>query len=187
MNKIRLVAISICTLCCILATGCSKEEKYDVDYSNEIAEMTFSADAESYKSAFSTYLNKGVYEGSLEDIDSSLISSNLISSIDVEVDDSVQEPPPTISIDEDDTTEDYEYPIIDMFGNIIDYGSKEESDKSFEEYANQPYYTVMSCDIYYNTVLFKVFDKGQSQIKVYEAKLNESKQIDSFQILDIKG
>ena len=133
----------------------------------------------------------------MEDIDNELISSSLIKNRMIDSQDEGEYStegdvgPSALGdyvAEGDDYTEEYdEYPIIDMFGDIISYGTKEESEKSFQDYDEQPYYTVMSCDMFYNTAVFKVFNKGESKIQVYEVSLNGSKQMDSYIILDIKG
>lgn len=191
--KKTVIAVVVIMLIANL-TGCKeKDETYIVDYSNEIAEMTFKADYSEYIEAFSEFLNSD----ELEDIDNELISSSLIKNRMIDSQDEGEystegEVGPSALGDYvaegDDYTEEYdEYPIIDMFGDIISYGTKEESEKSFQDYDEQPYYTVMSCDMFYNTAVFKVFNKGESKIQVYEVSLNGSKQMDSYIILDIKG
>jgi hypothetical protein len=74
-----------------------------------------------------------------------------------------------------------------MYGNIIGYGTKEESDESYADYEEQPYYTVVSIEIYKDTILAKVWNKGSVKFQMVEFTLNQDMQLDSYSILSIGG
>ena len=73
----------------------------------------------------------------------------------------------------------YEYPIYGNHYRIISYGTKEESEKSIEQFKNLPDNTIMGTSIYVEMVTFKVDNKyyGEYMVRV---KIKDDKIIDYY-------
>ena len=187
------VALSI-TLALVMLTSCSSSE----DNKNEVntiynEQMEYSIDKSTYMIDFQTYLN-AMYNCTPEEVkELNTISNGLKSEISVSNsmqttdDDEISDQPNLTDETEDFEDETVEYPIFDAYGYVVGYGTKEESDESYAIYEATPYYTVNSIESYYDTMLFKVYNKGEMTTKLYECKLNEQGQIESYQILTPRG
>lgn len=188
MKKQKLLALTL--LLIIGLTGCGQNNIVNNQenlYGKDIAEMSLSVDKEKYREAFEIYLNEGVYECKVDNLDTELLSASLINEVSMAPDTNSEIDIPTDVELEDEQVDLEEYPIIDTDGNIIEYGTKEESEESFRVFNEQPYYRVESVEIYMTKILFKVHDKGENQTFMFEVTLNSDMQMDSYTKLKIGG
>lgn len=188
MKKQKLLALTL--LLIIGLAGCGQNNTVDNKdslYDKDVAEMSLSIDINRYKDAFDIYLNEGVYECKVDNLDNELLSASLINEVSVVPDTNTEIDIPTDVEIEDEQTDLEEYPIIDTDGNIIDYGTKEESEESFRVFNEQPYYRIESVEVYMNKILFKVHDKGENQTFIFDVSLNDNMQMDSYTKLKIGG
>lgn len=190
MRKIlSLVLTSILVLGLI---GCSGDKKVMVkDYTNDKNELNHKLDIYSYMNSFQDYLNYIAGEISLDDADLSLIAYNLIVSVEdnsnndiIEGDgDNPSSAEEDYIPDPDELDDITEYPIVDERGNIIGYGSKEESDESFRVYNLIPYYSVEYCEGFYDKLLMKVYYKGVRKTFTYYLELDAEGKVFKYTVL----
>lgn len=182
--------IKILSLIAVVITlsSCSKQQKHIVkDYTADINEMNIEINMVEYMDAFEDYLNYRMGECKESELNRDLISDKLISDIEtydnpVEVEgdgEGLASAEEDIVYDEP-IDEPVEYPIFDIKGNIIGYGSKEESDESFKLFESMPYYTVEYGEGYDNILLFKVYNKGQQMTTAFYCELDELGKIIKF-------
>lgn len=175
-------SVALILLSLLVLTGCSKTKTVEkMDYTNEINELNLSVDKYEYMESFEDYLN----DGTMNDlISNSLKPNNTETDTEEPEDTGITNPdndlPPDFGIEDEEIYGEEDYPIVDIMGNIIGYGSKEDSDASFEDFEAQPYYTVQTMDIYNGIAIAKVWNKGLQQLVVYEITLNSNMQIESY-------
>lgn len=76
-----------------------------------------------------------------------------------------------------------EYPVIDIYGNTYKYGTKEESDKSFEVYRQQENYLIRSYEINKDTLRIKYIDRYSMEAYIVDIKLDNDKKIISYKFI----
>lgn len=76
--------------------------------------------------------------------------------------------------------EDSEYPIVDKYGRIYRFGSKDESDESYKIYNSYDRYSLLYSNIEGNRLNLKIFDRKYSKAYLYYLVINEDKQIVSY-------
>lgn len=76
--------------------------------------------------------------------------------------------------------EDSEYPIVDKYGRIYRFGSKDESDESYKIYNSYDRYSLLYSNIEGNRLNLKIFDRKYSKAYLYYLVINEAKQIVSY-------
>lgn len=190
---ISLILVGVITIAGLSGCSRNKNVEYEEDYSNDIAEMNLIVDKNEYRNEFETFLNSLVTDNIVTDYN--LISPGMIALIsdtsevlDPNLGDDYEAPVDNSGDDlERQEDEQVEYPIVDIQGNTIGYGTKEESDKSFEEYAAAPTYTVESVEIYKDRILFKVRSKSEQQVSMYEVLLNQDMKMESYTKFNIGG
>lgn len=73
-----------------------------------------------------------------------------------------------------------EYPIVDKYGRIYRFGSKDESDESYKIYNSYDRYSLLYSTIEGNRLNLKIFDRKYSKAYLYYLVINEDKQIISY-------
>lgn len=73
-----------------------------------------------------------------------------------------------------------EYPIVDKYGRIYRFGSKDESDESYKIYNSYDRYSLLYSTIEGNRLNLKIFDRKYSKAYLYYLVINEDKQIVSY-------
>lgn len=170
-------------------TGCSNTNNEVKNDNNKESiynsQMEMDIDISEYNKAFENYLN--AYANG-EKYTSELIAADLIVNIPDDSAEDEEVPPPTDEVESEYAdNEQTEFPIVDPYGNIIGYGTKEESDNSYKIYEETPYYTVESGSFFYDMILFRVYNKGELSTKTYLCALDSTFKIVSFEILDTLG
>lgn len=178
----RIISILLIILMIGSLYGCNNKEEINKYEDNTDKNIEFSIDLNKYKEEFSKYLNSGLRDGEYDNIDKSIVDEGLFKSTpNEELSEKIPEESMPNSIpdseiagnEEDNGREDY--PIFDSKGNVVDYGTKEESDKSYEEYNNAEYYQIEYAKAYYDRILFTIYVKGSNKTILYEAKLENGK------------
>lgn len=76
--------------------------------------------------------------------------------------------------------ENSEYPIVDKYGRVYRFGSKEDSEESYKMYDSYDRYSLLYSSIEGNRLKLKIFDRKYSKAYLYYLVINEDKQIISY-------
>lgn len=188
-TKLIKRTVSIITMFSLCACGKWDNTSQLYNYADEIATMQYSVDYNAYGTAFEQFLNDGVLNSDLSGVDRNYISTTLIAKI--ESDNNVEQidygDAKGYEYEDGPLDPEAEYPIYDLKGYVIGYGTLAEHEESLEKYAAEPYYSIESIDAYKDFFIFKVWDKGLSEYSFIQADLNKDNQINAYRFLGVAG
>ena len=188
---IVLLASTIILIVAVVSMGISAEsQKRQREINNmqeALREATYSIDKDKYSEAVlflcSSDVNdkekveeaKNKFNGIIDDSLMQIIESNATVEINTNMENMDMET--TYSITQDIESDDKSYPIYGDYLKIVGYGTKEESEQSLKEFAEQPTNVIKESSVYKDTLLFRVVNKVSGE-RIVRVQLENGKIID---------
>ena len=129
-----------------------------------------------YRQVFEDFLNTYYFDG---DIYTNLIIADTMYTGSLELDNN-DDVSATDNLDNSNMDTDDSYIILDYTGNVVGYGTKEESEESIRKYGNQKVFTVKNCDQVGNKLNMKVYNYFLNQAELFVVELNQDLKMANF-------